>query len=84
MVLAVRAFFHRKRVYATWAKLAYVLASLAGLGWGVLGFILWPSFRLARHAYFFPLRALRYLLAGMVIGFLISVLIARPYEKHDD
>jgi hypothetical protein len=82
VVLAARAFLDRKRVYATWAKLAYLLACVAGFGWGILGLILWPPFQLARHSYFFPLLALKHMFAGMIIGFLISVLIARPYEKR--
>jgi|SRR5579884_1477515 hypothetical protein len=82
VVLAVKAFRDRKRLYATWAKVAYVLACIAGFGWGILGLILWPPFQLARQGYFFPLLALKYMFGGMVIGFLISVLIARPYERR--
>jgi hypothetical protein len=82
VVLAGNAFLNRKRRYATWAKLAYVLACVAGFGWGILGVILWPPFHLARHSYFFALFALKYVFAGMIIGLLISVLIAQPYERR--
>ncbi len=82
VVLAANAFLDRKLVYARWAKLAYVLACLAGFGWGILGVILWPPFQLARQSYFFLLLGLKYVFAGMIIGFLISVLIARPYERR--
>jgi hypothetical protein len=38
MCLFIGALTSRKCVWAAWAKLAYLLASLAGLAWGIIGF----------------------------------------------
>jgi uncharacterized membrane protein YGL010W len=84
IVLTARALLDRKRVYATWAKVAYVLASLAGLAWATLGVILWPPFRMADHPYFSLLLALKDICAGIVIGLLVSIVMARPYEKREN
>ena len=80
MLLLLRSLFGRKCVYATWAKFAYVLASVAGLAWLIFGFVVLEPRRLTPHS-FSVFLALKYLCAGMIIGFLLSVIIARPYRK---
>ena len=46
-------FFSRKCIYAKWAKTAYVIASLAGLVWGILGFIVWRPVHVSPQMWFF-------------------------------
>ncbi len=78
--LLIRSLLARKCVYATWAKFAYALASIAGLTWLVIGFVVLEPQRLTPHS-FSLLIASKYLCAGMVIGFTLSVIIARPCQK---
>jgi hypothetical protein len=81
LILTCGAFFSRKRAYATWAKVAYIIASIAGLVWGIVGFVVWPSVHVTRQTYSL-LFALKNMCGGILIGFLLSVLIARPYQKR--
>jgi hypothetical protein len=37
MILTAIVFFSRKHLYAAWTKVAYIIASLAGLVWGFSG-----------------------------------------------
>ena len=80
ILLLIRSLLARKYVYATWAKFAYALASVAGLTWLVIGFIVLEPQTLTPHS-FSLLLALKYLCAGMVIGFTLSVIIARLCQK---
>jgi hypothetical protein len=81
MFLFVGALTSRKCVWAAWAKFAYLLASLAGLGWGIIGFIVLQSSAMTPRT-FSLLLASKYVCAGMVIGFLLSIVIARPCQKR--
>ena len=81
IILACGVFFSRKRRYANWAKTVYVVACLVGLLSGILGFIVWPPVLVTRQTYALLL-SLKNMCAGFLIGSLLSVLIARPYEKH--
>ena len=78
--LLLRALLARKCVYATWAKVAYALASVAGLAWLIVGFTLLEPQGLTPHS-FSLLLAFKYLCAGMIIGFTVTVIIARPCQK---
>jgi len=78
--LLVRSVLARKCVYAAWAKFAYALASIAGLAWLIIGFVVLEPQRLTPHS-FSLLLAFKYLCAGMIIGLTLSVVIARPYQK---
>ena len=78
--LLVRSLFARKSVYAAWAKFAYALASVAGLAWLIIGFVVLEPQRLTPHSLSLLL-AFKYLCAGMIIGFTLSVIIARPCHK---
>jgi hypothetical protein len=78
--LLIRLLVARKCVYATWAKFAYVLASVAGLAWLIIGFVILEPQRLTPHSFSLML-AVKYLCAGMIIGFTPSVIIARPCRK---
>ena len=70
----------RRRVYEVWAKVASILLCAIGLGWTGLAFTLirmgdaeyGPIGVLLTHA--------RILLAGVALGLIIAVLIARPYK----
>ena len=77
-------FFHRNRVYAPWAKIAAIVALIAGSGWGALGFVLlyWRSYHLSRDT-FYTLVGLKGILGGIAIGFTLSILIARPYSRRN-
>ena len=76
--------FHTRRAYRTWAKLASIFQCIAGLSWGGLGFLLihWRHFRITRHMYFILL-ANKHVLGGLCLGFIFSILLARPYQKKD-
>ena len=80
IVLACGVFFSRKRRYANWAKLVFLIACLVALVWGILGFIVWPPVHVTRQTYAF-LVSLKNMCAGFLIGSLLTVIIARPYEK---
>jgi hypothetical protein len=75
--------FHTGRIYATWAKLASIFACMSGLGWGILGFFLIhpQNLHVTRHTYF-VLLAFKHILGGLSLGFMFSVLLARPYQKR--
>ena len=83
LALVALTFFHRNRVYVAWAKIASILAFIAGFGWGALGFLLmyWRSHYLSRDSYY-TLVGLKGILGGIAIGFIFSILIARPYSKR--
>ena len=81
IILVCGVFFSRKRRYANWAKAVYVTACLVGLVWGILGFIVWPPVHVTRQTYALLL-SLKNMCAGFLIGSLLTVLIARPYEKR--
>jgi hypothetical protein len=83
LALVVLTFFHRNRVYVAWAKIASIFAFITGCGWGVLGFFLlyWRSYHLSRDSYY-TLVGLKGILGGIAIGFIFSILIARPYSKR--
>jgi hypothetical protein len=83
LALVALTLFHRNRVYVAWAKLASILAFIAGFGWGALGFLLldWRSYHLGRDSYY-TLVGLKGILGGIAFGFTFSILIARPYSKR--
>jgi hypothetical protein len=68
LVFAALICFHRRRHYATWAKITSIVSCVAGLGWFALGIMIadWKSYHLTRDAYF---------------TLVISILVARPYRK---
>jgi hypothetical protein len=73
----VEHFFSRKRIYAKWAKTAHVIASLAGLVWGILGFTVWRPVHVSPQMWFF-LPHIKDWSGGILTGFLLSILTARP------
>ncbi|MEY2539984.1 MAG: hypothetical protein QOG67_3724 [Verrucomicrobiota bacterium] len=81
LVFAALVCFHRRRRYATWAKVTSIVTCVAGLGWGALGFMIahWKSYHLTRDAYY-KLVGIKGILGGIAIGFAISILVARPYR----
>jgi Na+/H+ antiporter NhaA len=82
-VFAGSIFLRRDLIYVRWAKIVAILALVAGLGFGAVGLVLldWRSHHLTRDSYY-ALVGLRGMLAGIAIGFTLSVFIARPYVKR--
>jgi hypothetical protein len=82
--LAASVFLHRQRNYANWAKITSIIAAIGGFVWGGIHCVLLHSrsLHLTRDAYY-TLVGYRGLVAGLVLGFAFSILIARPYEKKD-
>ncbi len=84
LVLVGLLFFHRKRVYAGWAKIVSIIAFIAGTGWGTLGFVLMHSrnYHLTRDT-FYQLVGLKGVLCGIAVTFTLCILIARPYQERN-
>jgi hypothetical protein len=84
LALAVGILFDRRHVYVGWAKVASVLAFLAGAAWSILSFILmdWHRFHITRKVYSWIVGP-KSMLAGIAIGFTLSIIMARPYHKRD-
>jgi|ERR1035437_807859 hypothetical protein len=80
ILLPILVCFHRKRVYARWAKIISIMACIAGLGWGVLGLVLLHSSIVISDR--LRLEGINGMLGGICIGLVLSVMIARPYEKR--
>ena len=74
ILLPIVTCFHRKRVYALWARLASLLACIAGLGWGFIGLVADTDYPRTE--------GIRGLLGGICIGLVVSILISKPYEKR--
>ena len=79
-ILAARLFLDPTRSYALWAKIASVIAALAGLGWGAFGYAASHQLYSSRYGYFLFL-ALKHMCGGLAIGFVMTVAMARPYER---
>jgi hypothetical protein len=75
IILACGAFFSRKRIYAKWAKTPYIIASLAGFVWGILGFIVWRPVHVSPQTWIFLLH-IRDWCGGILTGFVPSPLLA--------
>ncbi len=75
-------FLSRTRVYPAWAKIVWIGASILGLLWGSLGWILahWRTYHLTQQTYY-NLIQIRGLLWGIILGFIIIFVIGKPY--HD-
>jgi|tagenome__1003787_1003787.scaffolds.fasta_scaffold20834806_2 hypothetical protein len=84
LVFAALIWFHRRRHYATWAKVLSIVACVAGVGWYALGTMVaeWKTYHLSRDAYF-TLVGFKGIFGGIVIGIITSILAARPYSKPD-
>jgi len=80
IILVCGVLFSRKRRYANWAKLVFLIACPVALVWGILGFIVWPPVHFTHQTYAL-LVSLKNMCAGFLIGSLLTVIIARPYEK---
>jgi hypothetical protein len=79
-IFAGHVFFNPARAYALWAKAASSIAALAGIAWGVLGYAVDHDWYSSKYAYF-ELLALKHQCAGLVLGFVLSISMARPYKK---
>jgi hypothetical protein len=82
IIVAAHVFLSRELVYPRWAKLVWTVAGIMGLFWGALDWILlhW-RYRLTREVYY-ELVEIRGTLWGIIIGFVIIFVIARPYQKR--
>ena len=82
IVFPILVCFHRKRVFAAWAKLASVIACICGLGWGFLGWKLSDVFISDLNYDSYRAYGLRGLLGGICIGLVFSIIVSRPYVKR--
>jgi len=80
ILLPIVICFSRKRIYASWARIASLAACVAGLGWGVLGLVLLHSTVSVSESV--RLDGIKGMLGGICIGLAISIMIAKPYEKR--
>ena len=80
ILLPIVTCFSRKRIYASWARIASLAACVAGLGWGVLGYVLLHSTVSVSESV--RLEGIKGMLGGICIGLAISIMIAKPYEKR--
>ncbi len=64
-------FFGRSRRYAIWAKVAAGAVGIAGVSWGVLGFVLMLLHTSMPRPTYFVLGRIKTLLGGIAIGLLI-------------
>jgi phosphotransferase system glucose/maltose/N-acetylglucosamine-specific IIC component len=74
--------FSRKRPFATWAKIASIIAYIAGLGWGFLSWRLTDVFISDLNYDYFGAYNLKGLFGGICIGLVFSIIIARPYVRR--
>ncbi len=83
-LLAAVVFFHRRRRYASWAKLASVVIAVGGFIWGGIQWTVlhWRDLDLSRNTYYL-LVGHRGFVGGLVVGLSLSILIARPYQSTD-
>ncbi len=83
-VFALYVFLSHERAYAYWAKLVSLLTSVGGLIWGVLDWIFVRSqIMYLSSVVRGRLTGLTGIVGGVVLGALITILIARPYTKRD-
>ena len=80
ILLPIVTCFSRKRIYASWARIASITACIAGLGWGVLGLVLLHLTVSVSKS--IRLEGINGMLGGICIGLAISIMIAKPYEKR--
>jgi TRAP-type C4-dicarboxylate transport system permease small subunit len=83
-VFAGLIFFHRRRIYATWAKGTSIIVAIGGFVWGSIHWVLLHSrsWHLTRDTYYL-LVGYRGVVTGLTVGFALSILIARPYKNKD-
>jgi hypothetical protein len=83
IIFAALVFFRSGRLYANWAKVSSIIACAAALIWGTLGWLLVRSrgLGLTRDAYY-KLVSMKGLFGGLCLGFILSILLARPYTKR--
>src|SRR5712692_3208098 len=83
---AVYVFLSRERAYAAWAKISSIMASIAGLAWGACD---WAA-KHSQDVLCLPpgsrgrLVGIAAMFGGVAVGLMLSILIARPYEKRID
>ena len=80
--VAIHALLSRKRVYAMWTKITWIIAIPIGLSWGALGWILVHpgSYQLGPSMHH-RLAEIQWFLWGVICGFLIIFAIAKPYRE---
>ena len=76
---AIVVWLDRRRPYPRWAKIASLIACVAGVGWDVITLVQRP---LPMQRYPFLLTvSVKQLLSGVFLGIFISIAIARRFEK---
>jgi hypothetical protein len=79
-IAVAHTLFLRGRVYARWAKIAYLVAAFSWLTWGILAYLVMHPRYIPRDTYI-VLLSIRHVFAGFTIGVAAAVAIARPYSK---
>jgi len=72
--------FHRRLIYKLWAKVAAIIICIAAVGWGALGLTLLHG-SISSEGHFFPRFWIQQLLGGICVLLILTILIARPYQK---
>jgi hypothetical protein len=83
-VFAFCVFLSPERSYVRWAKVASIAASTAGVVWGVFDWLFLRSHSVhLSYAVRGRLTGLTGIIAGVALGIMISIYIARPYKKRE-
>ena len=80
VAFAMLIIFHRRRIYALWAKVAAIIICLASVGWGILGLTLLHG-SISSEGHYFPRFWIQQSLGGICVLLILTILIARPYQK---
>jgi hypothetical protein len=80
ILLPIVVWFDRKRIFVTWARIASIIACIAGLGWGFIGLALLHSSVIDWN--YSRQEGIKGMLGGICIGLALSLLISKPYVKR--
>jgi len=82
VAFALLIWLDRRRSYARWAKIMSLVGCAAGIGWDIIT-LLQPPLSMKRYPFLLAV-SVKQLLSGVFIGIVISIVIARPYERAGD
>jgi hypothetical protein len=85
IALLYEVFLRPSRVYPPWAKRAVVAMCVAAFGWFAVSWILlgWRRYGLTEEAHRI-LEGIRGWFAGVYLGIVFTIWLARPYRKNID
>ncbi|MGH7953774.1 MAG: hypothetical protein ACREFE_17895 [Limisphaerales bacterium] len=81
IVLPSIAFFSRREVYERWAKIVCILVCIFVVVWGSSGLIMLHWRHTLSSNTFDYIHTARCQLGGVIVGLLLSMVIARPWKK---